>query len=251
MHDPRDLGRADGDTIILCVHGFLGGPDLFAPLLPALSQAYRVRTLLLPGHAAPAAHYRRTGKSQWQAYVTDELRRAQQAYAHVVLLGHSMGGLLSLNAHLTSPRPQDGLALWETPLRLHLTWRWIRNDLTLAFVPQHRWDEIAQAYSRENSIQVNHCWDYLTLASPTADLMRLIRAGRRSLGEVCCPALVIHAGKDEIVSPASQRILLEGIPLARGLELSESWHSMQTENDRNRMVLEMAEWIEKIIRKVG
>ncbi len=91
--DPRAVRLSHGPRPVLCLHGFLGGPDDWAPLARALGPGFGVTAWTLPGHGAgPAVPFRRA---------VDEIAEFLHSLpvpAHVV--GYSMGGRLALAAAL-------------------------------------------------------------------------------------------------------------------------------------------------------
>jgi carboxylesterase len=71
----------------------------------------------------------------------------------------------------------------------------------------------------------------------TADLQDLIRAARRNLAVVTCPALVIQSLRDETVRPESGRIIYSGISSTDKtlLWLQKSRHNALVDVERGRI----------------
>ncbi|MBU4460903.1 MAG: alpha/beta fold hydrolase [Verrucomicrobia bacterium] len=87
--DPKAVRLSGGPRPVLCLHGFLGGPDDWAPLARALGPGFGVTAWTLPGHGAgPAIPFRRAVDE------IAEFLRSLPVPAHVV--GYSMGGRLAL-----------------------------------------------------------------------------------------------------------------------------------------------------------
>jgi pimeloyl-ACP methyl ester carboxylesterase len=89
-------GNSDADVTILFVHCWMCDRSFWEAQLPALAGQYRTVTLDLPGHGEATAE-----RTQWRvsaygddvAGLVDALELSQ-----VVLVGHSMGGPVSLRA---------------------------------------------------------------------------------------------------------------------------------------------------------
>jgi carboxylesterase len=146
VHRPALYPVPGARMIVVFVHGFLGGPGLFSSLVHAVNEAgCAAQTLLLPGHGCQAWDFARHTAREWQETVNAALKLRLSQYEKVVLMGHSLGGLLSINASVTVGRVH-GLVLWETPLRLTMKWKGIGNDLQSAFLPERFQSPVARAY---------------------------------------------------------------------------------------------------------
>jgi carboxylesterase len=102
-------------TAHLIVHGFggdLGEVEYLRQYLAA--QGLDAHTLLLPGHGHTRKALTSANPADWLAAVEAEVARLSRRYAHVTLLGFSMGGLLALC--LAGLPPVDRLVLMNTPI---------------------------------------------------------------------------------------------------------------------------------------
>ncbi len=106
-------GAADGPALVLC-HGYTGSSHDFSLQVDALSQARRVVTLDQRGHG----HSTKTGDAS--TYTVDQLVTDLVAFIELVaegpvdLLGHSMGGRVSLGVVLARPDLVRSLILMDT-----------------------------------------------------------------------------------------------------------------------------------------
>jgi pimeloyl-ACP methyl ester carboxylesterase len=102
-----------GPTVVL-VHGLGSRPDQWLPTARILARDHRVVLVHLPGHGLtpmPAPF------SLDQAALALELALAREGPQPVVLVGHSLGGLVAAAAALDHPERVRGLVLVETALR--------------------------------------------------------------------------------------------------------------------------------------
>lgn len=96
-----DAGGAAG---ALLLHGFMGTPNEFRPLATALHEAgVSVRVPLLPGFGSQLSSLRET---RWQAWVREaraEWDDTCRQFAHVTLIGFSMGGAIATHVAADAP----------------------------------------------------------------------------------------------------------------------------------------------------
>ena len=89
--------------LVVFIHGFMGSPRYFDGFSEAMyQQGYSVASLLLPGHGSFAEEFAFSTMEQWQNHVNDEVVRFSRDHGKIWLVGHSMGGLLALNAAIKS-----------------------------------------------------------------------------------------------------------------------------------------------------
>jgi carboxylesterase len=108
----REYTLPGGDTAVLLIHGFGDSPAVFQRLAPALTQhGFTCRVMRLPGFAMPMAAYRRTSGVQWCEAVTSELLSLRGTHGRVIVVAHSLGGAVTLDALAEHPDAADGVVL--------------------------------------------------------------------------------------------------------------------------------------------
>ena len=109
------MGR--GPTVVL-LHGLGSDADDWLPVARDLARDHRVVLVELPGHGiTPMA----TPFALEQAAMALDRAIAEQASEPVVLVGHSVGGLVAADEALHSPKRVRALVLVETALAPQLT----------------------------------------------------------------------------------------------------------------------------------
>ncbi|MEM9593100.1 MAG: alpha/beta hydrolase [Acidobacteriota bacterium] len=105
-------GNADADVTLVFVHCWMCDRTFWDAQLPAVQGSYRTVTLDLPGHGAASAE-----REAWtvQAFGDDVAALVQSLdLGDVVLVGHSMGGPVSLRAASLLPGQVQGIVAVDT-----------------------------------------------------------------------------------------------------------------------------------------
>ena len=248
FHQPALYPVAGASLLVLFVHGFLGGPGQFSSLIQAVNEVgFAAETILLPGHGKKSWDFALHTRREWQETVNAALAERLSQYEKVVLMGHSMGGLLSINAALKAG-PAHGLVLWETPARLRMKLTGIKNDLQVAFLPKKLLGPVAKAYHEASNVRFYTPLGYLLTAPRALDLLRLIKDTEPQLSSVKCPVLLIQSGADEIVHPKSLDRLKKGLKNTKveTLTLVTSWHSYFPDEELTGIQTKLVAWLKTI-----
>ena len=124
---PHFIEQGTGDTAVLLLHGVGGGHRAFDATLPSLAKAgYRAMAWDAPGYGltppgsgltAPAANLSMPYFAETLLRLIRHLRQGAGNHPpaqRVVVLGHSMGGLIAQEACFMEPAAIDGLVLFAT-----------------------------------------------------------------------------------------------------------------------------------------
>lgn len=222
--DAPDLAYTDtgapGDDrpVVVLSHGLLMTGEMFAPQVAALTPAYRCVVWDQRGHGA-------TGLVEEPFDFWDSARDLLTLLDHVevdraVLVGMSQGGFLSLRAALLAPERVRALVLLDTqagvedpavePLYRAMAETWAREGA----------DPDVSAYVASLILgQGEHPdWVGRWLAQPPEQVLQPVAAllGREDLtgrlGEIGCPALVVHGVDDAAIPLERARALAAGLP---------------------------------------
>ena len=162
----------------------------------------------------------------WQACVDEAIDKLRRKYRRIVYLGHSMGGLLGIDACLRGHRV-DTMILLACPLHIRMTWRYLRNSVcsVLGWRDQNPFVHAARL---GNSVKARHPWEYLSCARPYVQLLRKSRDVRKRVGALTIPVAALHGSRDEIVHRRSLDCF-EGMANASRHILSGCGHEYYTE----------------------
>lgn len=214
----------DGPVVVFS-HGLLMNHAMFAPQVAALRDAYRVVTWDERGHGE--AEHEGTW-SYWDS-ADDVLALLDHlGVEQAVLAGMSQGGFLSLRAALRAPERVRALVLLDTqagpedpeilPLYEQMASAWGAHgpsesalDYTAAAIlgpgaDDQPWKDLWSAMPWHRSPQVMHP---LMTREDVTD----------RLGEITCPALVVHGDADAAIPVEKAQALVDGLPGARPLVL--------------------------------
>lgn len=199
------LGPADARTVVLLVHGFLGGSSNFGALPEKLAAAgYRVHALRLPGHGTSPREFAETDADELVGHVRAETEAALDAYERVILVGHSMGATLS--ALTASEFEVDGLVLAAPYFGVAYQWYYVLPAEVWSHLTGWAIDWVYKSAAFERVKRVEARPEIFSYAwVPSEGTRALIAVGNRAfrrdvLENVTCPLLVIHPIEDHAAS---------------------------------------------------
>lgn len=141
-----------------------------------------------------------------------ELRR--EAGLPVILLGHSLGGLV-VTTYLTSDRPQPDFAVISAPaLEADVPgWQKLFAPVLGRLLPkQHIPAKIdGELLSRDVDVQQAYINDPLVIAGATAglgnEIFTTMESTRAAIGKLRVPAYILHGAEDRLVPPSASEAL--------------------------------------------
>ncbi len=234
MRDLLNDSKSHAAAVFL--HGFLGGPQQFEFLLPIARECgYDPHALLLPGHGGNFRAFMNSNGNSWEAYVQAELDRLRGRYERLLLVGHSMGGLLSILAALRDARGICGIFAIALPLNLRVSHKGMQTNWKHV-TGLGEADAYTQAARSSCSVAGITLWNAPLMLPRVTDLTRLSAKARRGLGGLRVPLTILHSLQDEWVSPRSlQTAKSRCFAKPEIFLLSESGHFLYPEADRQQI----------------
>lgn len=199
--------KSDGSSGVLLIHGFTGLPAGMLLLGEVLNRAgFNVLCPRLAGHGTCESDLMRTTKEDWYNSVLDGFFILRGLCDKIYVVGHSMGGLLTLKLAtqyefakiVTLAAPifiDEGLGLKNLPPK-----EFCGNACT--FTPRKKLDDVPPA--------VNNVYDKTPLVS-VHELVDLIADVKKILPKVTAPILIMQGEEDHTVQPRSARFIMDNV----------------------------------------
>jgi len=233
LHMPRFYASAESKDIVIFIHGFMGSPRQFDSLAEAvIKHGFAAATLLLPGHGGCAKHFASGTFESWQSHVDSEVERFSHDYQNIWLGGHSMGGLLAINASVKFSGFARGIFAIACPFKLTM-YSMYATKIRLKQLFSKKDDPIKAVYLANSSVALTP--DLLLHSrKPGAEMKKLMFTARNNLPEVCVPMTAVYSTSDELTSIESNDILKKELVKApcEIIILTESLHAYYTEEER-------------------
>jgi carboxylesterase len=200
-----------GSIRCLLIHGLTSSPSEMRLLGEYLHErGYSVHAPLLPGHGTTPEHLNSTRWSEWFQAVEEQARNLVQQAGPVVVIGLSMGALLSLElgSRVSGLR---GIVCINPPLALR-DWKtnWARVIKVFRhYIPKRIGDE-----DRGMQARGRFAYDRIPLKT-FISMQSLVKDVLGQLEQIDIPVLAVQGGKDELVDSRSYKILEKRLPHGR------------------------------------
>jgi carboxylesterase len=212
-HDVAPSGDVDTDTAILLVHGLGASPRHYEFIAKDLAErGYHCRAVRLPGFAEPVPKYCESTSKAWLEKVKGELASLREEHGRVGVVGHSLGGAVTIGVLLDDPQAADFAVLLtpavevsnaRSPVLSARAWHDI-SEHSLVFVRV-----LSSPYPLDcrDPERADHPGRTpFTPKSVVGQLFRLIDGNRGRAKEITVPTTVVVAIDDPIVdSPAAEK----------------------------------------------
>lgn len=220
------------DTAVLFIHGILGTPLHFRDLIPSVPESFSVHNLVLDGHGKGVKDFSHTSMRKWETQTEEALQSLAQTHKNIILTGHSMGTLLSIDLATKYPDKVKSLFLLNVPLTPRTTFDATRHSYRVLFekVREDRADEVAarNAYGIEIDRRL---WLYIAWIPRFIELFQKSHNTKKLLKQISVPCKAFQSRKDELVSNRSEKILRKHSSI-RTFTLKDSTHYLYAENDK-------------------
>ena len=195
------------NTMIIFIHGILEGPNQFRKFTDVVhKEGFSYYAVLLDGHGKSGKDFARSNKYKWIYDVEKVILKYKDNYENIILVGHSMGGLLSVLLSLKYKNKIKGLVLISAPFKIFVKPNMIISSIRVALGKIREEDILA--IHIQNAFSVERCspLTYLKWIPRYMDLFALIRLSRKELKNIEIPTLIVQCKKDEVVSNKSLEV---------------------------------------------
>lgn len=244
--DHREFVRhgRGSDKAVLLIHGILGTPRHFDRFLDVIPQEWSVYNILLDGHGGTVCDFAKTSMEKWKQQVGDTLQTICGKYSQVVIIAHSMGTLLSIEAAPRHPAVK-AMVLLNVPLVVRLTPAMAVRSIKVAMDKINEQDPLETATRDATSIETDkRLWRYVSWLPRFLELLKLCRQTVDRIPQIGTECYVFQSRKDELVSARSCRYL-ENEPKIRYAMLEDSCHFYYSGEDLDRIRACVGDVLEK------
>lgn len=222
----------EGRTAILFVHGFGSSPAMFTRMTGELAaRGYACRAMRLPGFCEPSQDFASYTRADWLKGIQGELDALRAQHEHVWLVGHSLGGALSLELLRRNPAGADGLILMAPLIAVSS-----RRSLGIEPGKLFRLGDHVLPFSRtfkicfpidmkDPSVATIEHRDLFVPRATYRELFALIREARENPGSLELPVELFVAPQDRVVdSVAAEEFVRRVAPQAKIVYAERSGH---------------------------
>jgi lysophospholipase len=250
----------EGRAILLFVHGYADHTGRYAHVFDWFHErGWSCAGVDLRGHGRSAGQ--RGFVSRFGEYVDDveaavHMLVEQHPDEKLILVGHSMGGLVVLSYLLRHPEgiegavlssPYLGLAMRVPPVKEALAHVMSRVWPTLALETGIQSSDLTHDKAFADAYDLDPLVNHKATARWFTEALHAQRQVAKDAHQVQTPVLVLQAGADRIVDPETSRQVYEAIGATdkEWKSYEQMFHEMFNEVEREQPLSDIAEWLAK------
>jgi len=239
---------SDPDRAILILHGFTGHPGDMEYLGKELNQNLDLTVSIprLSGYWTIAADFKSTGAYDWLRSAIDSYLDLKAKFDKIIVVGLSMGGLLSLqiaNGFAVDKMILIAPALYATDRKIPVT------HLLRFFkikIKQANYNKTLENSETEEERLIAEDYYRYNYSAQVAELHKLMLSTRKIISNIKVPTLIIGSIKDKIVPLKAVEEIYEQLSGPVTLEVfEESPHVINDGPERELCADKITEFIKK------
>ena len=209
--------KGNNERAIILVHGYPSCPRVYAYSAKRFAdEGYDVYAPLLPGFGTDVKEFEKTYFTQWFNYLCRYYETVRASYPTVVVLGISMGGMMTLKlgeTYCNTPQAPDALVSISAPVVYNSIRDWVWTDVRLSFM---RTISLFKPTFAARTVEGNpkgkdgnELWTgYAGLfINQGLSLVNAMGPVRRNLGKISCPLYAIQDVNDRTVPFKNLKII--------------------------------------------
>ena len=220
----------------------MGAHGLFPPMGKRIDGADMFYHIL-PGHETSLADFRKTGARDWQASVYGRLAQLRRKYDRIVLVGHSMGGILAVCAAVKNPDKIAGITAISFPIKISLKREWIALCLGATKPYSKGEDPRVTAARKMAGVKIESVREYFSTLPQNLEFLKTTKAAQKKLHWLQVPLTVINSVNDEIVSHSAAEFIHSQVPDARVILQQKSSHYLFDADEETLIVETIARMV--------
>lgn len=211
------------------MHGILEKPEQFNDFIEILDKDIVISNLVLDGHCATTREFANSNLEKWRTQIQNKLKHLRNNSDEIILVGHSMGALLLIDATLKNSHKISNLFLLAVPLSISLTKDAIIPSMKVGFGLRCE-DEISKCAKNNFGIEMKTPFEVIFWHKPYLDLLKLSKYVRNNIGNLQVPTIAIQSKLDEFVSMKSIKYIKKSA--IKPILLRKSRHFYYTKEER-------------------
>lgn len=233
-HKPFIRETENKNCAVLMLHGILSTPRHFDFLIPAIPNDVSVYNILLDGHGGSVDDFSKTNMKKWKKQVDDILCDLCSRYKKVVVVGFSMGTLLSIDAQ-KKHRNISSLLLLNCPLKIFVRPKMHLWCLRICFGVEDK-NNVHMLKCKDDTsiILTKKMWKYIAWIPNGNSLVALSKKCRKIANSIDVPCKAYFGRKDELVSMKSAKYLRDN----KNVEITvfdSAGHFFIEDNDKEKI----------------
>ncbi len=233
-------------TAVLMIHGILGTPRHFDRWMSVISQDWSVYNILLEGHGKTVKDFSKASMEKWQKQVADQLAVMREKHERIVVIAHSMGALLAMEAAMENEQKIHSMILLGVPLKLAIKPSMIGAAFRVIWGCVDEKDPAAAAMKNAYSIEPDrHLWRYLGWIPRYRELLKLIKKVRNEIHRIAVPCQVFQSRQDELISGKTETYLKRNLLMMQQV-LEKSGHYYYEETDFTYLLEQAGESLKEV-----
>lgn len=255
IHIPFVEELENSKTIVIFIHGILESPHQFKNLAKiSIENNASVCGILLEGHGKTGEDFANSSLEKWESSVELEIKKYIDKYEYIILVGHSMGALLSIDFYLKYNNKIKAIVAIATPLNIRVRFNIMKSSLKIALGIIKEDDTLTNHANDAFSIRNSYVLTYIKWLPRYMDLFKLTRRVRSRINDIDLPMLIVHCMNDELVSNKSIKTYEKSFEYnnkennKRLIKLINSGHFYYEEKDLNILEKEFMSFINSKIK---
>ena len=214
-----------------------------------MPEQWSVYNMLLDGHGKTVKDFAHSSMRKWKRQVDHTLYELSIKYNKIIIVAHSMGTLLAINAIEKYPSKVKQLFLLAVPLKIFLRPIAPLNALKVVFEEVSDDDLIAVAMRDGYSVIPNkNLFEYMGWLPRYMELFKESRATRRKVGRIDVPCNVYLSKKDDMVSVQSYKYFVDNQSVKLTI-LENSLHLYFEDNEMKFLIKEFNEACNRVMNE--
>ena len=250
MHNRETVRIVPGaKTVALMIHGICGTPNHFRALVPledAVAEDWSVYNIVLDGHCVDVPAFGKTSMKKWKSQTEKLFDTLCDTYENIVLVGHSMGTLLSVRQALRRPDKVKLLFMVAAPTPPFVRLSAASYAVGLAFGVKSENALVYNAMAVACGMKLTPMlWKYIPWIPRMIELLQECSAVSKLYKDLQVPTIAWQSERDELVAHRSIKVL-QKCGKVEVHTLPNSTHFYYTETEREQVVHSFRNACEKI-----